>query len=273
VVLLTVRRLTPDVFLDDSGVAKGLQTGILSAKFPKKGYNGVAKRDRFYMRKLLSLAALSLLVPGLAGQGSTAISELPEGTVSQNAYANEALGITWQFPGGWTASTDPSETEVLDPEHPKGRARQCSRVLVWLRAPQISADRFSSMAALIAIDPTCLSHAEFPKRLPDARHDVDAVVDAIIKNFKRSPFFSPYGVKIVAFPSPDSERVTIDFTGGMTINAISGNPAPKKEPLEVTTSFSVTERRSYWMAIACVADASSNDELKKAKPAFVDVAK
>jgi hypothetical protein len=225
------------------------------------------------MRHLLCLAVLSLWVPGLAGQSSPAVSGIPEGTLSGNTYANEALGISWQFPEGWTASTDPSRTEVIDPDHPKGRARQCSRVLVWLRAPQASADRFSSVAALIAIDPTCLSHAEFPKQLPDAKHDVDAVVDAVIKNFKRSPFFSPYGVKIIAFPSPDSKRVTIDLTGAMTINAISGSPAPRKEPLDVYTDFSVTEWRTYWMAIASVADESSDAELRKAKPAFIDTQK
>jgi len=228
------------------------------------------------MRKLVIAATISLIVGGAAGEKPrhSTTSQLPDGIVSGNNYTNEALGVIWDFPDGWKVITEDNLAGNLDPGHPNSRAVQCSKVLVWIKAPQQSEDRFASFATLIAIDPTCLSNAEFPKQFPDAKRDVDAVVDAVIKNFKRSPFFSPYGVKVIAFPSPAPEqRVTIDLTGGMTINAIAGHPAPRKEPLNVNTHFSVTEWHGYWMAIASVADDPSDEELKKAKPAFIDVTK
>ena len=199
-----------------------------------------------------------------------AVAQIPDGTVSATAYANPALGVNWEIPSGWTAKIDPKYVEDLDPDHPNGRARQCSKVLVWLTAPKASADMFASMAALIAIDPGCLSHAEFPQSAFE-KDKINDVADAIIKTFKRSPFFSPYGVKIVAFPGA-GERGGIDIrlTGGVTINAVSGRTAATKVPLDVNTFFSVMEHRGYWLSVAYVADAPSTEQLKRASPVLTD---
>jgi hypothetical protein len=227
------------------------------------------------MRGPLTVAALHLLAltGATLGHSQQTISQIPPGTVSEAAYSNPGFGITWLIPAGWTAKIDPTYVEELDPDHPDGRARKCSRVLVWLRAPQISEDRFASMAALIAIDPHCLSHAQFPRSVLD-KERIDDVVDAILKNFKRSPFFSPYGVKTIAFPSTDGGRSGIDIlmSGTMTINAESGHPAATKVPLDVNTLFSVTEYGSYWLAAAYVADGPSTDELKQVGPILMNAA-
>jgi hypothetical protein len=204
------------------------------------------------------------------------IPQLPDGTLSGDTYTNGALGLSWQFPAQWAADIDPKDTDSLDPKHPNGRARQCSRVLVWTHAPRPSEDRFASTAALIAIDPRCLTHAEFPQSALDSERTND-VIDALIKNFKNSMFFSPYGVKIVAFSTPGAHpSVTIDLTGGMTINAIGvpigGRLAATKEPLKVNTCFNVIERHGYWLVMAYVADDSSTEELKHAKPTLTDPA-
>jgi len=223
----------------------------------------------------LILVALTLAAqPGKPPKST--VSQLPDGVLAGNTYSNNALGVSWQFPDQWTAKIDPKYTDNLDPEHPNGRARQCSRVLVWTRAPQPSEGRFASTAALIAIDPHCLTHAEFPQSTRENEKTND-VVDALVKNFKNSMFFSPYGVKIVAFPNPGAQpSMTINLTGGMIINAIGtpigGRPPAAKEPLKVNTCFNVIERRGFWLVMAYVADDSSTEELKHAKPTLTEPA-
>jgi hypothetical protein len=223
-------------------------------------------------RLLAAATFFSLLAATAVGQKAPgpSIAQIPDGTVSTTAYANPTLGVTWDIPSGWSANIDPKNSDALDPDHPNGRARQCSKVLVWVTAPRDSEEMFASMAAVIAIDPHCLSHAEFPQSTFE-KDKTNDVIDAILKNFKHSPFFSPYGVKIVAFPlSGGRSGVKISMTGGMTINAVSGHPAATRMPLGVNTFFSVMEHRGYWLAVAYVADGPSTAELKKAGPVITD---
>jgi hypothetical protein len=193
---------------------------------------------------------------------SARIAALPEGKLSGHVYTNEALGITYDYPSDWTASTDSKETIDLDPSHPNGASVQCSRSLLTLKAPSPSEERFSGWAEVIVIDPGCLTKVQFP-RSPFDKQGINDTVDVIIHFFKHSPFFSPYGVRCQA--SAPEGRMQLLLTGAMTINAIEspiGHPATAKEPFDVHTSFFVVQSNGFWIVRAYVADGPAEQELK-----------
>jgi len=201
---------------------------------------------------------------------SAKIAALPAGGIAGHVYINRTLGVSYEYPSDWSVSTDPQRTINLDASHPDSPAVQCSRVLLWLDAPKKAEGKFSGIAALIAIDPGCLTNVQFPKSTLD-RQGVNDVVDVLVKHFKHSPFFSPYGVRCQA--SAESMRVEFLLTGAMTINAnesIKGQPAPAKDPLEVHTAFFVVESSGFWIARAYIADERSERALQQAKFSLTD---
>lgn len=214
---------------------------------------------------LVAAFALTFVSASAKTKPSARIAALPDGELAGHIYINKALSLTFEYPADWIASTDPKRTIDLDPERPDGSAVQCSRVLLSLKAPSQGEGRFSGVAYLIAIDPGCLTIVPFPGS-PFDRRDIDDMIDVLIKNFKHSPFFSPYGVKYQV----SDERGHIEFllTGGMTINAIEshlGQSAAAKEPLDVHTSFFVVESNGFWIARGYVADGASEQELNQSK--------
>ncbi|MGD1108051.1 MAG: hypothetical protein ABR865_13485 [Terracidiphilus sp.] len=219
------------------------------------------------MHQLITAVSLSLLAAAAAGKTSPSakIAQLPKGMLAGHVYTNDAVGVTYEYPSDWTATTDLKDPSNLDPGHSNGAANRCSEVLLWLTAPQKEEGRFSAMAALIAIDPRCLTIVPFPKSMRDQEglNDAESV---IIKCFKNSPFLPSDRVTI--FVSEQRGQVVFQLIGAMTMNAIEGHPAPKQEPLIVHTSFEVTESKGFWIAWAYVADASSAEELKQVKISF-----
>jgi hypothetical protein len=220
------------------------------------------------MRHLLLVAFFFVSALGSVGQKShnSKTSELSAGTLSGNIYANDTLGLSYEFPSDWTAAAaDLKNPALVDSQKPNGLANQCSKVLLEISAPAKAEGRFTSFATLFAIDPRCLSAPPFPPSTLE-KDQLNRVVDKIIKYFGHTLYFSPYGVKILALGPPG--HVQILFTGGLIINAIEGHPAPAKEPLTVNTSFSLVESNGYWLAWAYVADDPSTEELQKNKISF-----
>ena len=221
------------------------------------------------MRNLLIPVSLAFFSLGEAGLGSSTstISQMPDGTLSGNFYSNQALGLSYEFPSGWTATPDPKGPVSLDGRKPNEPANRCSKILLSLQAPHHIEGRFTSIATLFAIDPTCFPGAEFPHSLEE-RNKIRKMADKIIGPFSHTPYFSPYGVTISALNSQG--RVLIQLTGGVIINAVEGRPAPAKEPLKVNTSFTFTESKGYWVVWAYLADDPSTEELKNSKVVFKD---
>jgi hypothetical protein len=212
------------------------------------------------MRCLLTAITLAVLSLESLAQGSPKrdISELPAGTVSGNTYTNTAFRLNFEFPADWTASRTADLT--LEPDKPNSLANRCSKILLWLHAPSKGDHRFSSFTTLFAIDPACISAPVFPQSMD--RNKIDRVVDKVVKVYKGTPFLSPYGVKVIAVPAQGG--MNIRLTGGIIINAIAGHPAAAKEPIDVSTSFTVTQSNGYWLVWAYLADERSVEQLKNA---------
>jgi len=220
------------------------------------------------MRILLIPVTLTFFALGAVSLGAPTpkISQLPDGTLSSNIYSNDALGVSFEFPDGWTATLDPKHAVSLDYRKPEEPANQCSKILLSLEAPHQVEGRFYSVASLFAIDPGCFPGTEFPHSLDKAK--IQKLADKIIKTYSHSPYISPYGAFVVGDMSQG--RVFIRLTQGVIINALFGHPAARKEPLNVNNSIVVTESNSYWVAWAYLADDPSTEELKKAKLEFKD---
>jgi hypothetical protein len=213
--------------------------------------------------------ALALFMIGAVGLGAprSKISQVSDGTLTGGIYTNDAVGLSYEVPGAWAAVADPKGPVDLD-RKPDGKANQCTKVLLKLDAlPQVEA-KFHSMATLLAIDPGCFSGTEFPQSWME-KDKINKVTDKIIKAFSNSPYFSPYGVTIIADRSR-KDHLIIQLTGRAIINAVEGNHPKTKEPLEVNTMFSFTESNGYWVALAYLADNHSTEELKSTKIVFKD---
>lgn len=219
------------------------------------------------MRSISIAVMLAICVTGASAQkpSRSLISQLPNGTLSGNTYTNDAVALTYEFPAGWTATPDLKDPAKIDFRHREGIANQCSKVLVSLAAPGKAEGRFNSIAMLLAIDPACFSGTTFPRSLEE-KDKIRKVVNKIVKPFSDTPFISPYDNMVHPFGSQG--RVIIELTGALIINAYEGQPAAKKEPLRVHTSFTFTESTGYWVAWAFLADDSSTEELKNVKVVF-----
>lgn len=214
------------------------------------------------MRNLLILIAVFSSTLGAVGRGSprSKISQLPDGTLSGRSYSNDALGLRSQIPTGWIANAGPKVQVPLDDQKPDGPVNQCSKVLLWLNAPQQHEGKFSSIAAIFAIDPGCFPGAKFPKSLEDKKK-ILKFTDRIVKSFANTPFISHKGADVDAFR--EAGLLIIQLSGDEVINAVNGLDPATKEPLHVNISFCLAESNGYWVAWTVVADDPTAEELKK----------
>ncbi len=211
--------------------------------------------------------ASAFLILCLAASGQafsqSKISPIPDGTLSANIYTNDALGLRFEFPEGWTPTPDPKGPVAIDWRGPNKPANQCSRILLSLEAPGKVEGRFNSIAILLAIDPGCIAAAPFPQSLHD-NSEIAKVAKQVGKCFSYTPYMSPFGNQVQPFTQQG--RVIIGTQGTVLINALE-SPG-KKEPLDVNTSLTFTESKGYWIAWGFMADAHSTEELAKAKLTF-----
>ena len=220
------------------------------------------------MRNLAILVTLTFLAFGTSGLGSPRpkTSQLPDGTLAGNIYSNDALGLSYEFPNGWTATADPKGPVTLDFRKPDGPVNQCSKVLLSLSAARQAEGKFNSVATLLAIDPGCFSGVEFPHSMDKGK--IQKVADKIIRSFSNTPYISPDGAYVVGYWSQG--RVIVHLTGGVVVNAVEGRHPATREPLHLNISFIFTESNGYWVAWAYLADDPSAEVLKNTTVKFKD---
>jgi len=220
------------------------------------------------MRNLLipvTLIFFALGATGLASSGSK-VSQLPDGKLSDNIYSNDALGLRYEVPSGWTATADPKGPVSLDGKNPDSPMNRCSKILLSIYAPHQVEGKFNSMATLFAIDPGCFSGTEFPRSMDKGK--IQKVADKIIRSFANTPYISPDGAYVMGYWSQG--RVIVHLTGGVVVNAVEGRHPATKEPLHLNLSFVFTESKGYWVAWAYAVDDPSKEELKNAEVVFQD---
>jgi hypothetical protein len=218
------------------------------------------------MRGLLLVVFVSLISLGAAAQrpNRLQLSQIPNGTMSNKSYVNDALGVSYQIPDGWKGDPDPKGVP-LDWRGPGKVANRCSRILLWLTPVSKVEGRFNPVAAVFATDPDCLGAAVFPQSLDQVK-EINKVAKKMGDSFNYTSFMSPYGNTVHSFSSEG--RVIIQADGGLVINAHTGRDAKTKEPLELKTSFRFTETSGLLIVWAYAADASAAEVLKPLQVTF-----
>ena len=228
--------------------------------------NMSSEQLEFAMR-LIPLAAI-LLLASVSGSGQsqspTALAQLPTGTLTGNIYSNDALGVTFHIPPGWTANLDGSHP-LLFGNDPHAPANHCTRILMRFQAPHKVKGWFTAWGVLIAIDPDCLGAGPFP--VSGAVQDAEQINDFAEKLYQiyhPAPFFPPGGVDISANP-PEGPRgsVTVALTGKGLRDVDDSDPSIKRTPVPISTLFSITQAPKFWIAWAELADDRSNTELAR----------
>jgi hypothetical protein len=219
-----------------------------------------ALQEVVLMRNLAIAVLFSFFVLEAVGQQSTKIQllQIPNGTLSGNTYTNNALGLSYQIPDGWKGDPDPKGV-LIDWRGLDKVANRCSRVLLWLTLISTIEGRFNPVATVFVTDPACLGVAAFPESLEQVK-EINKVAKKMGDSFNYTPFMSPYGN--VTHPFISQGRVVIQATGGLVINAVTGDHVKTKEPLEVKTSFTFTEANGYLIVWAYVANESSAEPLE-----------
>lgn len=218
---------------------------------------------------IAALVCLFTSAAAFAERATSPISQLPVGALRGNTYTHDALGVSYQFPAGWTGTADPKGAVTIDWRGPDKVANRCSKVLLWLSPAVKEEGRFNATAIFFALDPACVGLKAFPHSLDP--NQVTKVAEKIGKSFNYTAFMSPHGNVVRPFMA--QARVMIEATGSLVINAIessNGRPAERKEPLEVHTSFTFTQTNDsrYLVAWAYAADAPSAEALKSVQITF-----
>jgi hypothetical protein len=201
-----------------------------------------------------------LLVPGLArsaAQMSQELARLSPGEITAGVYNNEALGVRFRVPEGWTLSTDLSHTPELD-SHPDGLANRCTRILLRQDAPKGTVT-FPSWGILFVIDAKCLSLGRFPKSIKD-KNEVMRFGQLLISTFKFSPFVPASGIDVDAIP-PAGKHLsgTVILTGSGYVAGSLGEATDT----HLNTLFCVTENNGHWFGWANIGDDAAKEKLKE----------
>lgn len=219
------------------------------------------------MGKAPVAVALILCAAGGAclGSSSPKISGLPDGRLSENIYSNDALGLRFEIPTGWSATTDPKGPVSLDSQNPDGPVNQCSKVLVSLHPSHQIEGGFQSTATLFALDPGCFPDAKFPHSLK-ATDKMQKFAEKVFHYFSNTPFISTKGVDFLEDHS--TGRLIILLGGEKEVNAVEDPPVATSELLHVNLLLGLRESSGYWIAWGAVSDDASKEVLRDTKISF-----
>ena len=197
--------------------------------------------------RIFELAILfgGLVLQPYAQQGTkSGLTGISDGTLVGNRYTNDSVGVAYQVPDGWKATPDPAGPTNIDPRGAGKAANRCTKVLLTLSPESHIEGKFTSAAILFAVDAKCLGTRAFPQS-PSAP-EVLQVAKRIGDTFNYTAYLSPYGNGV--HPRQDGDRVVIDLSGELTVNAWERGVKREKEPLRVVTSLSVTESNGWIVA-------------------------
>ena len=219
------------------------------------------------MRAKIAAAALFIATSSVFGQSfqftRPALSLIPDGTLADNTYTNDELGMVFHFPQGWAGKLDSGHSVVFGKD-PNGPANKCTRILLRYESPRKVKGWFSGWGIVFAIDPDCLSIGPFPAS-PETRNTrVDDLARKIVQLYHPAPFFPPGTLDVSAdrleWPSGP---VIICLRGNGSRNVDEIDPTRKRDPVPVSTEFVVTQGSTYWLGWAAIVDHHSRDELSK----------
>ncbi len=252
----------------DDKLSEVLQHCIEAAKFfdPAKAQEMAGPDSRPYAPRNPN----SVVLPS-----SNRIGQLSAGVVSDNAYKNDALGFTYEFPAGWVVSDKAIQDKTMEAGHQfawgdsPSAARehtafqQCGRVLLMAtKYPEgTRTEGYNPIIIVIAVDAACSPGAHFPSSIDD-RDAIKEAAHQLVSAFAGTPFVSKRNNSVRALVVQG--HVMLDISGAFQVN-----PPGSNTPLDIYTSIDVTQLNGYWVGWGFVSGSQSGlQELKNTKIAF-----
>jgi hypothetical protein len=201
-------------------------------------------------------------VGAVGGSHEPSISELPDGTLSDNTYVNDAVGLKFEIPKGWTAMADPKGPVNLDSKDPDGPVNRCSKILLSIETLNKAQGKFRSTQTIFAMDPRCFPGEKFPHSMDKGK--VMKFGRYIGKAFLNTPFISKhYGFDVGADPA--GKQLIVSLTGSDDIDAGDGSEnATLTELTHVNRLLAVAESNvnRLWVVWGVVSDDAGKEELQ-----------
>ncbi len=255
----------------DRKLSEDLQRCIEAAKFfdPAKAQEMAGSNSRAY-NPVAPRNPNPLVAPS-----SSRIGQLSAGVVSGNAYKNDALGFTYEFPAGWVVNDKAIQDKVMEAGHQfawgdsPSAARehtafqQCARVLLMAtKYPEgTKTEGYNPLVVVIAVDSACSPGAHFPSSIDD-RDAIKEAAQQLVHAFTGTPFVSKGKNSGRAFVVQG--HVMLEVSG-----SFQADPPGNKTPLDIYTSMDVTELNGYWVGWAFANGSQSGlQEMKNTKIAF-----
>jgi hypothetical protein len=255
----------------DAKLTEDLQHCIEAAKFfdPAKAQEAAGSNSLAY-NPMAPRNSNPLVAPS-----SNRIGQLSAGVVSGNAYKNDALGFTYEFPPGWVVNDKAIQDKVMEAGHQfawgdspsaareHAAFQQCARVLLMAtKYPEgTKTEGYNPLVTVIAVDSACAPGAHFPISIDD--HDaIKEAAQQLVRSFAGTPFISKGNNSVRAFVVQG--HVMLDISGSFQVN-----PPGSNTPLDIYTSIDFTQVNGYLVGWGFVSGSQSGlQELKNTKIAF-----
>jgi hypothetical protein len=186
------------------------------------------------------------------GASKAKLSELSAGSLSGDQYTNQALGIKFQVPHGWSANTDGDVPAGFDYHPAKEPSRQCVKVLLSHSVADSIRPEYKSMGLLFVLDPGCFPDAKFPRAIEEGQFH--SFSGKMIHAFSKSPFIAPDGADIGSLQK--ESLIFVILTGGDTTQLGDGSS------IHENLVIGMTERNGYWVGWAARTDDQSKTEIE-----------
>jgi hypothetical protein len=180
------------------------------------------------------------------------IAQLNPGTVSENTYANEQLGLSYIFPEGWVVNDKAALDKTIEIGHQvawgddPSAAREheqflrCTQPLLYVtQHPPRTRSDVDSLIFVLASDPTCTPGIHLPTSIDD-RDTIKQAAVQIIRSFSGTPFVPKGKPSVNAFEIQG--RVMLDISGSFEFK-----PAKANTPLKVWSTLDFTGAGGYWV--------------------------
>jgi hypothetical protein len=224
----------------------------------------VLAESSFPMQHVLAVLMLSLLaLPDPQGTSSNArIAQVPEGTIAQSIYRNDAFDVSFQIRDGWTATLIPAGSVQFAPERTADDpVNQCSRALFSSQPSHPASKPFGPKATYFAFDPECFPGAPFPRSTKD-RAAVTKFARRVVHAFAHTPYIPPGGADFGGIDAGRRAFVTLVADKNVVV---PGNGPPQGDTVHVNMLLMLTESNGYWVVMAAMVDDASKGIMQAAR--------
>jgi len=215
------------------------------------------------MRHVLAYLMLSLLA--LSGPQRTSlnarIAQVPNGTVAQSIYSNDALEVSFQIRNGWTATLISAGAVQFAPERAAADpVNRCSRALFSSELIDSANKPFGPKVTYFVFDPECFPGAPFP-RSTEHRAAVTKFAQRVVHALANTPYIPPGGADFGGFDA--GKRSFVTLTADKNV-AVPGNGPAQGNMVHVNTMLILTESNGYWVVMAEMVDDASKGIMQAA---------